>query len=135
MVDHRVIAVLLLEGRSYREIAAVQGCSQRAVARVRKVLVDRGITAAGLAGVAEDEWAGWFPDGRAKVSDGYEAPDFDRVLAAMRRNRHYTLLQGWRAYVEGKSVLRKYGYTRNCPDHRGFWGVSAGAGDPSGSVS
>lgn len=55
-----------------------------------------------------------FPDGRGKVSAGYDLPDFKRVAGSMRSNRHFTLLQAWRGYVGSGSELRKYGYSQYC---------------------
>ena len=46
----------------------------------RKVIADRGITEVGLAGMSDAELAGLFPDGRARVSTGYDVPDFVRVV-------------------------------------------------------
>jgi transposase len=114
MVDHRAVAVLVLQGRSYRQVVAEAGCSHRDVSRVRKVIAERGVTAQKLSAMGADELAALFPDGRGRVSDGYDAPDFALVAESMRRNRHYTVSQAWRAYTESASLLRKYGYTQYC---------------------
>jgi uncharacterized protein YerC len=42
MVDYRRILVLLLEGRSYRDVVEVAGCSHRDVSRVREAVRGRG---------------------------------------------------------------------------------------------
>jgi transposase len=55
-----------------------------------------------------------FPDGRAKVSLEYDVPDLARVVASMKANRHFTLVQAWRVYVGSVSVQRKYGYSQYC---------------------
>jgi len=119
-VDHRAIAVLVFQGRSYREIVAAAGCSHRDVSRVRKVIADRGITAQSLGALGDEEFAGLFPDGRAKVSAEYDAPDFAGVVVSMRRNRHYTVLQAWRGYAASSSTLRKYGYAQYCHLFSGY---------------
>jgi hypothetical protein len=114
MADFRAIMSLVFKGRSYRQIVEAVGCSHRDVSTVRKVVTDRGITAARLAGMSDAELAGLFPDGRSGVSTGYDGPDFARVAASMRSNPHFTLLQAWRGYVGSVSDLRKYAYSQYC---------------------
>ena len=91
------------------------GCSHRDVAAARKVIAAKGITGTGLAQMSDTELTGLFPDGRAKVSDLYEVPDFAAVVRSMRSNPHFTLLQAWRGYrgVAGR-WQRKYGYSQYC---------------------
>lgn len=114
MADYRAIMILVFKGRSYREIVDAVGCSHRDVSTARKTSTDRGIDAQRLAEMSDAELAGLFPDGRGKVSAGYELPDFKRVAGSMRSNRHFTLLQAWRGYVGSGSELRKYGYSQYC---------------------
>lgn len=114
MADFRAIMALVFKGRSYREIVDAVGCSHREVSTARKVIAERGITAQRLAGMSDAELAGLFPDGRARVTSGYDVPDFARVVASMRANPHFTLLQAWRGYVGSSSGLRKYGYSQYC---------------------
>ncbi|MFT4157334.1 MAG: IS21 family transposase [Microbacterium sp.] len=112
MTDYRRILTLLLERRSYRDVVEVVGCSHRDVARVKQAIVDHGIEAA--AAVSDGELAEWFPDGRRRVSDEYDQPDLARVLASMRQNRHFTLLQAWRRYADARGAGKKYGYSQFC---------------------
>lgn len=116
MADYRRILRLLLQGHSYRSVAGMVGCSQREVATARRALVERGLTAERLAGLSEVELMAWFPDGRSRVSADYDAPDFAKVVASLRRNPHFTLLSAWRSYVSGGpgSGLRKYAYSQYC---------------------
>ncbi|MDZ7576562.1 MAG: IS21 family transposase [Candidatus Nanopelagicales bacterium] len=114
MTDYRAIMTLVVKGRSYREIVDAVGCSHRDVSTARKTITDRGIDAQRLAEMSEAELTGLFPDGRGKVSAGYDLPDFKRVAGSMRSNRHFTLLQAWRGYVGSGSELRKYGYSQYC---------------------
>jgi len=114
MVDHRGVARLLLAGRTYREIVAAAKVSQRDVARVKRVIEEHGLTTASLDRVTDADLAALFPDGRARVSAGYDAPDFRGVVASMKRNRHYTVLAAWRRYVEVPAAGRKYGYAQYC---------------------
>lgn len=112
--DYRKIMSLLLERRSYREIGAVLGCSQKSVAAAKKQLVGRGITADGLAQLTDADIAEMFSDGRSRVRSEYLEPDFGRVVASLKKNQHYTLLQAWRTYTGKVSELRKYGYSQYC---------------------
>ncbi|MDQ0277129.1 hypothetical protein QO003_001432 [Arthrobacter silviterrae] len=114
MADYRAIMTLLLQGRSYRQIVDAVGCSHRDVSAARKTIDDRGLGAAALAEMSDVEVAGLFPDGRSKVSAGYDLPDFAQVVKSMKANPHFTLLQAWRTYVGARSVLRKYGYAQFC---------------------
>ena len=114
MADFRRILVLLLQGRSYRVVARMVGCSQRDVATGRRVIAERGLTVGSLAGLSEVELAAWFPDGRSLVSADYDPPAFERVVASMRRNPHFTLLLAWRSYAAAVSERRKYAYSQYC---------------------
>ena len=112
MVDYRKILGLLLEGRSYREVVEIVGCSHRDVVRVRQEIQQRGLTS--TVAVSDVELAEWFPDGRRNVSGEYHQPDLSRVLASMKANRHFTLLLAWRRYVDTKDAGKKYGYSQFC---------------------
>lgn len=114
MADYRAIMALVFEGRSYREIVEAVGCSHREVSTARKAIAQHGIDARRLGEMSDTELSDLFPDGRAKVSAGYDLPDFDRVASSMRSNRHFTLLQAWRGYVGSACKLRKYGYSQYC---------------------
>lgn len=113
MVDYRRIMALLLQGRSYREVVETAGCSHRDVSRARQAIKDHGITSPEA--VADAEIAAWFPDGRRRVSEEYERPEFTSVLEAMKHRRHFTLLQGWRRYADVAGAgKKKYGYAQYC---------------------
>jgi transposase len=116
LANYRKILELVLAGRSYSEIVEIAGCSRRDVSRVKKVIDGRGVTAARV--VSEEDLALWFPDGRRMVSAAYEQPDLAAVLAAMRAQRHFTLLMAWRRYADtttpGAAEARKYGYAQFC---------------------
>lgn len=113
MANYRAILELALSGRSYVEIVDMVGCSRREVSRVKQAIAEHEITS--VAGVSDADLAGWFPDGRRRVSDEYDQPDLGRVLVSMRQNRHFTLLQAWRRYADARSVgLKKYGYSQFC---------------------
>jgi transposase len=105
---------LLFEGRSYREITAIAGCSHRDVSQASKTIKEKGLTARAVSAMSDEDLRALFPDGRSKVSDRYDAPDFARVAKSMKANRHYTLSQAWRRYTGSASALRKYGYAQYC---------------------
>ena len=84
MVDYRRVLVLLLEGRGYRDVVDMVGCSHRDVARVSQAIREHTVTSA--AAVSDADLAGWFPDRRRRVSDEYDQPDLVRVLASMKSN-------------------------------------------------
>jgi transposase len=113
--NYRKILELVLAGRSYSEIVEIAGCSRRDVSRVKKVIDERGVTAATV--VSEEELALWFPDGRRMVSAAYEQPNLAAVLAGMKAQRHFTLLMAWRRYADttpGTAGAKKYGYAQFC---------------------
>lgn len=112
--DDRKIMSLLLERRSYREIEAMLGCSQKTVAAAKKQLVGKCISLDGLAQLMDADITEMFPDGRSRVRSEHVEPDFERVVASFKKNQHYTLPQGWRTYVGISSELRKYGYSQYC---------------------
>lgn len=118
MADYRKILVLLLEGRSYREVVETAGCSHRDVARVRQTIQERGVTSA--TAVADAELAEWFPDGRRSVSEEYDQPDLPRLVASMKHDRHFTLLSAWRRYVDAQGSRKKYGYSQFCALFAGY---------------
>jgi len=55
-----------------------------------------------------------FPDGRRSVSEEYQRPDHAAVLRSMSANRHFTLQQAWRRYVDAGGQGKKYGYSQYC---------------------
>ncbi|WP_342384255.1 IS21 family transposase [Agrococcus sp. KRD186] len=112
--------MLLLERRSYREVVEIAGCSHRDVARVKQAIAERGVVSA--AAVSDADLGEWFPDGRRRLADEYEQPDLARVLASMKQNRHFTLLQAWRRYADASATgaKKKYGYSQFCALFAGY---------------
>lgn len=55
-----------------------------------------------------------FPDGRKAVSQAYADPHFAQVVEEMKRNRFFTLQQGWVKYLGSNSDRKKYGYSQYC---------------------
>lgn len=114
MANYRKIMELVLDGRSYNEIVQTVGCSRRDVSVVKKTVTARGITAGTVESMTDTDVQVLFPDGRKRVSDEYESPDFTAVLRSMKANRHFTLQQGWRKYVGAGGQAKKYGYAQYC---------------------
>ena len=115
MADYKAIMTLALAGHSYSEIVAAVGCSRREIAAVKKTITAYGITAGQAASMNPAEIAGMFPDGRKRVSEDYAKPDFDRVLASMKFNRHFTIQQAWGKYLaDPAGAGKKYGYSQYC---------------------
>lgn len=113
MVDHRTIMSLLFKHRSYTEITASANCSRRDVSMVKKAIESGGITAEQFGTMSETDIAALFPDGRSKVSSEYAQPDFGRVVAAMKTNRHFTIQQAWTRYMNATgNPGKKYRYSQ-----------------------
>lgn len=111
MANYRKIMDLLLSERSYRDIATIVGCSQRDIARTRRVINEHGITSS--QSITDEDLTLWLPD-RRRVVDEYDQPDFEGVLDRRRHQRHFTLLQAWRRYTDAVSEKKKYGYSQFC---------------------
>ena len=115
MAEYKAIMTLALAGHSYSEIVAAVGCSRREIAAVKKTITAYGITAGQASSMNPAEIAGMFPDGRKRVSEDYAKPDFDRVLASMKFNRHFTIQQAWGKYLAAPAGSgKKYGYSQYC---------------------
>lgn len=82
MADFKAIMTLAVAGHSYDEIVAVAGCSRRDVSTAKKTIAAYGFTAGQIGAMSPEEIARLFPDGRKRVTEAYERPDFDRVLAS-----------------------------------------------------
>ena len=93
MANYRKIMELVLQGRSYNEIVDIVGCSRRDISAVKKTITARSITAGSAESMTDTDIQALFPDGRKRVSDEYETPDFPAVLRSMKANRHFTLQQ------------------------------------------
>lgn len=121
MADYRKIMELLLDHRSYTSITEIVGCSRREISTAKKMITARSITHAALGSMSDTEVRNLFPDGRVRVSDDYEQPNYPAVLKSMRHNRHFTLQQAWSKYVaQDSGNLRKYGYAQYCHLFNGY---------------
>ena len=114
MANYRAIMQLSLAGRSYAEIVEMVGCSRRDVALVKKTISTAGMTSERALSITDAEIGQLFPDGRRKVSQEYDQPDFAATVKSMKANRHFTLQQAWRRYVGSTAAGKKYGYSQYC---------------------
>ena len=117
MTDYRQLMLLVLEQRPYREIVARQGCSQRTIAKVRRVLDEQQIDNASLVeALTSDEIDALFTDGRKHVSGEFVPVDIDRVVAARVGRSKPPLKVLWAQYLETGAPpgIRHYGYERFC---------------------
>ena len=117
MADYRLIMLLLVQQRSYRQIEVMAGCSHRAIARARRVLDEREITTpAQVDALTVEELDRLFTDARKSVSDQFVPVDIDRVVAARVGRAKPPLKVLWAQYVEtdAPSGVRHYGYDRFC---------------------
>lgn len=105
---------LVLMGRSYTDIVESLGCSRRDVSAAKKVITSHRITLGRVSAMTDAEVRTLFPDGRTRVRDEYEQPDFGRVLQSMKSNQHFTLQQAWSRYVGRPGGGKKYGYSQYC---------------------
>jgi hypothetical protein len=89
MANYRKIMELVLQGRSYNEIVEVAECSRRDISVVKKTVTALGITIGSVVSMTDTDIQTLFPDGRKRVSEEYEAPDFAKVTPPTNR-RHKT---------------------------------------------
>src|SRR5690625_7943258 len=110
MADYRHIMTLLLQERSYRQIASVVGCSQRAIARARRVVDEQHFTTASqVDALTGEDIERLFGDGRKSITGQFVAIDIDKVVAARLVRKKPTLKVLWAKYlqVDGPGGERK----------------------------
>lgn len=117
MTDYRQLMLLLIEKRSYREIVARQGCSQRTIAKVRRVLDEQQLVSiAQVEALTLEDIDGLFSDGRKSVAGGFVPVNIDQVVQARLGRKKPPLKVLWAKYLqtEAPAGLRHYGYERFC---------------------
>ena len=117
MTDYRQLMTLLLEQRPYREIAARQGCSQRTIAKVRRVLDEHELTHTSQVEVmSAEEIDAFFNDGRKSVPDGFVPVNIEQVVASRLGRKKPPLKVLWAKHlqIDNPGGLRQYGYERFC---------------------
>lgn len=117
MTDYRQLMRLVLQKVPYRQIVARQGCSQRTIAKVRRVLDERGLTEVSqVEALSDEEIAVFFIDGRKSVVEGFVPIDVEAVVAARMGRKKPPLKVLWARYLQagGSPGARFYGYDRFC---------------------
>lgn len=117
MTDYRQLMRLVLEKVPYRQIAARQRCSQRTIAKVRRVLDEHGLVEASqVEALTNEDIAAFFVDGRKAVAEGFVPVDVEGVVAARMGRKKPPLKVLWARYLQlgAPSGARFYGYDRFC---------------------
>lgn len=117
MTDYRQLMRLVLDKVPYREIAARQGCSQRTIAKVRRVLDEHQLTAVSqVDALSREDVDGLFSDGRKSVTGEFVPVDIDKVVAARLGRNKPPLKVLWAQYlhVDAADGRGHYGYERFC---------------------
>lgn len=117
MTDYRLLFTLLLQDYSYRQIAMMAGCSNRAITRARKILDQEKLTELWkVKALTEEDLDRLFYDGRKIVSSEFVAVDVDRAVNARLGKHKPPLKVLWAQYLESPASpgTRFYGYDRFC---------------------
>ena len=117
MTDYRQLMLLLIEKRPYREIVARQGCSQRTIAKVRRVLDEQLLVSVEqVEALTLEDIDGLFSDGRKSVAGGFVPVNIDQVVQARLGRNKPPLKVLWAKYLQtdAPAGLRHYGYERFC---------------------
>jgi transposase len=117
MTDYRQLMLLLIEKRSYREIATRLGCSQRTIAKVRRVLDEqRLVDIEQIAALALEGIDGLFSDGRKSAADGFVPVNIEKVIQSRLGRKKPPLKVLWAKYLQtdAPAGVRHYGYERFC---------------------
>lgn len=117
MTDYRQLMLLLLEKRPYRQIAVMQGCSQRMIAKARKVMGEQGFTTpAQVEGLSLEDLDRLFVDGRKAATGLFVPIDLDRVTNKRMGRNKAPLKVLWSQYLQEPAGVgqRHYGYERFC---------------------
>ena len=117
MTDYRQLMLLLIEKHSYRDIAVRLSCSQRTIAKARRVLDEQQLgSSEQVAALTLEELDGLFSDGRKSVADGFVPIDIDKVIQSRLGRKKPPLKVLWAKYLQTDVMPgnRHYGYERFC---------------------
>ncbi|MDO2378385.1 IS21 family transposase [Rhodococcus electrodiphilus] len=117
MTDYRLVMSLLLQGRSYREIETIAGCSHRAIAKAKKVCDERGlVTEDQLEVLSAEDIDAVFVDGRRRTSAEFVAFDVAAMVKKRSGKTKLPLRVLWANYLDtdGAPGQRHYSYQRFC---------------------
>lgn len=113
-MDYHAIMSMPATGRTYSDITASLGRSHRDVATAKRTMTAAGITEQRLAALSATNIEDLLPDQRRAVSGQFADPQFAQVVKQMKRDRFFTLQQGWVNYLAGTSSGKKYSYSQYC---------------------
>lgn len=117
MTDYRLVMSLLLQGRSYREIETLVGCSHRAIARAKKLCDERGfVTETQLEALTAEDIDALFVDARKTPSTEFVAFDVEEMVKKRSGKKKRPLRVLWANYLDTDGVpgQRHYSYQRFC---------------------
>lgn len=117
MTDYRQLMRMVLDKVPYREIAARQGCSQRTIAKVRRLLDEKQLTdVRAVDALSREDVDRLFSDGRKSVTGDFVPVVIDKVVAARLGRNKPPLKVLWAQYlqVDAPAGRSHYGYERFC---------------------
>lgn len=116
MAQFKEIMALRLNNRSYSNIAAALGCSNRDIAKVQAVIDDHNITPDSFPKLPPAFFDENFTDQRHRRSTGYERPNFKALATKLTDDKHLTRHTLWMDYLTTPSAddLSKYQYSQFC---------------------
>ncbi|MGP9784500.1 IS21 family transposase [Glutamicibacter sp. AOP12-B1-11] len=117
MADYRKIMLLLLQGRSYRQVQSRLNCSPRTISKARQVIDEQELTTAEQVNDLSDEvLEQCFTDGRKTVSINFMPIDIEAVIRARIGRKKPPLKVLWARYLRTEVVgtQRHYQYERFC---------------------
>ena len=117
MADYRQVMTLLLQGRAYRQIESMAGCSHRTIARAARVLEEEVLSTPEQVGaLSVEELDRLFADGRKSAAGQFVPVDIDKVVKARLGRKKPPLKVLWAQYLadDAPAGLRHYGYERFC---------------------
>lgn len=101
MADYRHAMLLLLQGHSYRQVAAKMRCSQNTVARARRVLNELDLsTTTQVEALTREDLDRLFSDGRKSVTGEFVSINFEKVVAARLGRKKPPLKVLWAKYLQ-----------------------------------
>lgn len=117
MADYRKIMLLLLQGRSYRQVQTLLNCSPRTISKARQVLQEQEFTTPEqLQDLSDEVLEQCFTDGRRTVSTNFVPIDIEAVIKARIGRKKPPLKVLWARYLRTGATgsQRHYQYERFC---------------------
>lgn len=99
MGKFKQVMAMVLDGASYSRIVSVVGCSNRDVARVRKVIASEGITVESFGSLGPEFFAEHFADVRSARSARFDQPDSHAFASRLAVNKHVSRNMLWLEYL------------------------------------